>query len=251
VLRAEWTKFISLRSSYATVLAAVLLGVGISAISAAVTAHQWPTETVADRAGFDAVATSLNGIYLAQLALGALGVLLVTGEYSTGLVRSTMTAVPRRQPVLLAKLVVYGAVTTVAAFVISFAAFVVGQALLRRQHIQAGFATPGAARMVAGAALYLIVVGLLAVAIGQITRNTAAGLSVWVAIFFVLPPVFFALPRSFSRHVEPYLPAGAGQALWTHPDLPSLSPWAGFAVLCAWTVAALLAAAVTLSRRDA
>lgn len=251
VLRSEWTKFRTLRSTYITVFLAVLLGIGIAAISAAVTANHWPHATLRDRLTFNAVGTSLNGVFLAQLALGVLGVLLVTGEYSTGMIKVTLTAVPKRLPVLWAKLAIYTAVTLVASFVISFASFAVGQSLLSSQHIQASFATPHALRMVIGAALYLTVVGILALAIGSLTRNSAGGISAWVAVFFVIPPIFFALPESFSRHVAPYLPAEAGQALWTRPDTASLGPWVGFAVLCAWTVAAVVAAAISLRRRDA
>jgi ABC-2 type transport system permease protein len=251
VLRGEWTKFFSLRSTYITVFMAVLLGVGIGAISSAVTANHWPNATFADKLTFHAVSTSLNGIFVAQLALGVLGVLLVTGEYSTGMIKATLAAVPKRLPVLWAKLAIFTVVTAVAAFAISFAAFFIGQDLLKSQHIQASLSSPNALRMVTGAALYLIVVGILALAIGSLTRNTAAGISVWVAVFFVIPPIFFALPDSFSKHIQPYLPAGAGQALWTYPDNSSLSPWTGFAVLCGWTVATLAAAAWALRRRDA
>jgi ABC-type transport system involved in multi-copper enzyme maturation permease subunit len=251
VLRAEWTKFRTLRSTYITVFFAVLLGIGIAAISAAVTANHWPHATLRDRITFDPVATSLNGIYLAQLALGVLGVLLVTGEYSTGMIKASLTAVPKRLPVLWAKLAIYTAVTLIASFVISFASFVVGQALLASQHIQADFSTPHALRMVVGAALYLTVVGILALAIGSLTRNSAGGISAWVGVFFVVPPIFFALPESFSKHIAPYLPAEAGQSLWTRPELASLHPWAGFGVLCGWTAATVVAAAISLRRRDA
>lgn len=251
VLHGEWTKFTTLRSTYVTLLVAIVLGIGIGALSSAVTANRWPTASLREKVGFHAVSTSLNGVFIAQLALGVLGVLLVTGEYSTGMIKATFAAVPTRLPVLWAKLAIFAAVTAVAAFAISFVAFFVGQGLLSSQHIQASLSSPNALRMVVGAALYLVVVGVLALAIGSLTRNTAAGISTWVAVFFVIPPIFFALPESFSRHIEPYLPAGAGQALWTYPDAPSLSPWAGFGVLCAWTAAAVAAAAWRLKHRDA
>lgn len=251
VLHGEWTKFRTLRSTYITVFVAVVLGVGVAAISAAVTANHWPHADLRDKLTFNAVSTSLNGIYLAQLALGVLGVLLVTGEYSTGMIKATLTAVPKRLPVLWAKLAIYTAVTAVAAFAISFASFFVGQELLSSQHIQTTLTTPPALRMVVGAALYLLVVGILAVAIGALTRNSAGGISAWVAVFFVIPPIFLALPDSFSKHIAPYLPAESGQALWTRNLTTSLAPWVGFGVLCAWTVAAVVAAAITLRRRDA
>lgn len=251
VLLGEWTKFRTLRSTYITVFVAVVLGVGVAAISAAVTANHWPHADLRDRLTFNAVATSLNGIYLAQLALGVLGVLLVTGEYSTGMIKATLTAVPKRLPVLWAKLAIYVVVVAIASFAISFASFFVGQTLLSSQHIQADLSTPHALRTVIGAALYLIVVGVLAVATGSLTRNSAGGISAWVAVFFVIPPIFLALPDSFSRHIAPYLPAESGQALWTRNVTTSLHPWVGFAVLCGWTVAAVVGAAVSLRHRDA
>jgi ABC-type transport system involved in multi-copper enzyme maturation permease subunit len=251
VLDAEWTKFRSLRSTYITLATTVVLIVGISALISAVQANHWPHATASDRAGFNAVSTSLNGITFGELAIGVLGVLLFSGEYSTGSIRATLTAVPTRLPVLWAKLGLYAAVTAVVAFISSFVAFFVGQALLSSQHIQASLSSPGALRMVVGSALFLIVVGVMGLSLGAILRNTAAGISSLVALFFVLPVIFEALPKSFSKHFTPYLPYNSGAALWTHPDTAHLSPWAGFAVMCAWALAGVVAAAVLLRRRDA
>jgi ABC-2 type transport system permease protein len=251
VVDAEWTKFRSLRSTYITVATTIVLIVGISALTSAVQAHHWPHAPASDRAGFNAVSTSLNGVTFGELAIGVLGVLLFTGEYSTGSIRATLTAVPTRLPVLWAKMAVFSVVTAVISFVSAFAAFFVGQALLSSQHIQTTISSPGALRMVVGSALFLIVVGIMGLSLGAILRNTAAGISTLVALFFVLPVIFEALPRSFSNHFTPYLPYNSGAALWTHPDTAHLSPWAGFGVMCVWALAGVVAAAVLLRRRDA
>jgi ABC-2 type transport system permease protein len=251
VVDAEWTKFRSLRSTYITLIITVVLVIGISALTAAVQAHHWPHASASDRASFNAISTSLNGITFGELAIGVLGVLLFSGEYSTGSIRATLTAVPTRLPVLWAKMAVFSVTTAVISFISAFAAFFVGQALLSSQHIQASLSSPGALRMVVGSALFLIVVGVMGLSLGAILRNTAAGISSLVALFFVLPVIFDAFPASFSKHFTPYLPYNAGAALWTHPDGAHLAPWAGFAVMCAWALAGVIAAAVLLRRRDA
>lgn len=251
ILASEWTKFRSLRSSWITLAVAVILTVGIGAAVSAVQAHHWSAASPEDRAAFNPVVTSLNGILLSQLAIGVLGVLVFSGEYSTGMIRATLTAVPRRLPVLWAKMAIFGAAVFTTSIVATFASFFLGQYLLDRHGIGVGIGHAGALRSVIGGALYLVVVGLIGVALGAALRNTAGGISSFVGLFFVLPPILFVLPSSWSNHISPYLPGGAGQALWGNPDPPHLAPWAGFGVLCLWAAAAIVVAAVGLRRRDA
>jgi ABC-2 type transport system permease protein len=251
ILASEWTKFRSLRSSWITLAVALVLTIGIGALVSAVQANHYASSTPADKATFDAVVTPLNGIILSQLAIGVLGVLVFSGEYSTGMIRATLTAVPRRLPVLWAKIAVFGAAVFVTSIVATFVSFFLGEYLLNRHGIGVGIGHADALRSVIGGALYLVVVGFIGVALGAALRNTAGGISAFVGLFFVLPPILFFLPASWSNHISPYLPAGAGQALWSNPDPPSLSPWAGFGVLCLWAAGAIVIAAVGLRRRDA
>jgi ABC-2 type transport system permease protein len=253
VLLSEWTKFRSLRSTVWTLLIAVVLSIGIGALFSAVTASQYHTFSPADRASFNPISTSLNGMMFAQLAIGVLGVLLISGEYSTGMIRSSLTAVPRRLPVLWAKLGVFAGVVFAVTLVTSFVSFFLGQALLSSHHLNVAISAPGALRSVIGAALYATVAGMIGMALGGLLRNTAAGISTFVAVFFVIPPLTDLLPSSWSSHFAQYLPSNAGEVLFggarglAHP----LSPWTGFGVLCIYAVVLIGFAAWRLRRADA
>jgi ABC-2 type transport system permease protein len=253
VLRSEWTKFRSLRSTAWTLLAAVVLMVGIGALFSAVTASQYRSPGGADQFTFDPVATSLNGTLFSQLAVGVLGVLLMSGEYSTGMIRSSLTAVPRRLPVLWAKLVVFAVVIFAVTLVTSFGSFFLGQALLSSHHLNASISDPGAFRAVVGAALYVTVAGLICVALGTLSRNTAGGITTFVAVFFVLPPITLLLPSPWRSHFVQYLPSNAGSAMYAsaHSLTPALSPWTGFTVLAGYAVVLIGAAAWRLKHADA
>lgn len=253
VLRSEWTKFRSLRSTVWTLLVAVALMVGIGALFSAVTASQWDTASLADRLSFSPITTSLNGIVFAQLAIGVLGVLLMSGEYSTGMIRASLTAVPRRLPVLWGKLAVFAGVVLVVSLITSFVSFLVGQALLNGHDLGVSISSPGALRSVLGAALYMTVAGMIGVALGGLMRNTAAGISTFVGAFFVIPPLAGLLPSSISDHLTKYLPSNAGGAVFgdTTGVSDALSPWVGFAVLCGYAVVLIAAAAWRLRRTDA
>lgn len=253
VLLSEWTKFRSLRSSVWTLLAAVVLSIGIGAVFSAVSASQYPTASPADKASFSPIFTSLTGTLFSQLAIGVLGVLLISGEYSTGMIRSSLTVVPRRLPVLWAKLGILAWVVFALTLVTSFVSFFLGQALMSSQHLNVSISAPGAARSVIGAALYVTVAGMTGMALGALLRNTAAGISTFVGVFFVIPPLTELLPASWSSHFAQYLPSNAGGSLFgdtsdlAHP----LSPWVGFGVLCTYAVVLITLAAWRLRRADA
>jgi ABC-2 type transport system permease protein len=253
VIRSEWTKFRSLRSTLYTLLIAVVLTIGIGAIFSAVTASQYHTFSASDRASFSAATTSLEGMSFAVVAFGVLGVLLMSGEYSTGMIRSSLTAVPRRLPVLWSKMAVFAGTVFLISLFASLVSFYIGQALLSGHHLSVTLTAPGALRTVIGAALYVTVAGLIGVALGTLLRNTAAGISTFVAVFFVIPPLIGLLPTSAGNHLDPYLPSSAGGVLWggavdvTNP----LSPWTGFALLCGYAVVLIVAAAWRLRRADA
>jgi ABC-2 type transport system permease protein len=250
VLRSEWTKLRSVRSTVWALFAAVLFTIGIAAIATAVVTHHWPHMRPHERANFHPLEVNLAGVQLAQLAIGVLGVLVITAEYSTGMIRASMTAVPRRLPVLWAKAAVYGATTLALMLPAVFLAFVVGQGILSRRHIEIAFSHPGVVRALVGAGLYLTVVGLFGLGLGAIVRNTAGGIATFAGIMFVLPPLMNVLPSSWNNAASPYLPLQAGQAVMSITPGNHLSPWAGFGVLCAYAAASLAIAAVLLRRRD-
>jgi ABC-2 type transport system permease protein len=253
VLRSEFTKFRSLRSTLYTLLTAVVLMIGIGALFSAVTASQYHTFSAAEKASFNPVSTSLTGVGFAVIAFGVLGVLLMSGEYGTGMIRSSLTAVPRRLPVLWGKLAVFAGTVFSVSLVASFISFYVGQALLSSHHLGVALTAPGALRSVIGAALYVTVAGMTGVALGALSRSTAAGISIFTAAFFVIPPLTGLLPVSVRGHLAQYLPSNAGQALWggTQGVQNPLSPWTGFALLCGYAAVLIAAAAWRLRRADA
>jgi ABC-2 type transport system permease protein len=251
VIKSEWTKFRSLRSTLITLVVSVILTIGLGTLISAVTASHWSQSSPGDRADFNAVVTSLDGIRFSQLAVGVLGVLLISGEYATGMIRASLTAVPKRLPVLWAKLSVFTGVVGIISIISTFIAFFLGQAMLSSQHLQVTISSPDALRMVAGAGIYVLLVGLIGMALGGLMRNTAAGISSLVALFFVIPPVLNLLPKSWANNIGPYLPSNAGESFWGHPNGVHLSALAGLLVLCGWTAAAIAAATVGLKSQDA
>jgi ABC-2 type transport system permease protein len=253
VLVSEFTKFRTVRSTVWTLLVAVVLMIGISALFSAVTASQYHTFDAADRATFNPVSISLSGMMFAVVAFGVLGVLMISGEYSTGMIRSSLTAVPRRLPVLWGKLAVFAGVIFSISLVASVISFFLGQALLNSHHLGVSVAAPGALRSIIGAALYVTVSGMIGVALGALFRNTAAGIATFAGVFFVIPPLTGLLPASISDHLSQYLPSYAGDAVWggARGVTNALSPWTGFAVLCGYAVVVIAAAALRLRRVDA
>ncbi len=206
VLSSEWIKFRSLRSTIATMLIAVVLMIGLGAIFSAITASQ----ASGFEPGATAISTSLTGTFFAQLAVGALGVLLIAGEYSTGMIRSSLTVVPTRLPMLWGKLIVFAGTVFPTILAASFTSFFFGQALLADRNLDAVVSDPGALRSVIGAALYLTVAGLTAIALGALLRNTVAAITTFVAVFFVIPPLTNLLPAALTDQFVQYLPSNAG-----------------------------------------
>jgi ABC-2 type transport system permease protein len=248
VMVSEWIKLRSVRSSVYTLGVTVILTVGLGLAFCALAAAKWDSLSPAQRTTVDPTGFSLRGTYLAQLSIGALGVLLITGEYSTGMIRATLSAVPRRLPVLWGKLTVFAGVGLVAMLVSTLAAFTVGQAILSTKHLGVSLGAPGEFRIVAGAALYLTGVGLLGIAAGFLIRNTAGAVTALFGVILVLPLLASILPWN----VNPYLPSGAGQAVMaSQPDPNMLAPWTGFAVFLGYVAVAVAAAAITVRRRDA
>jgi len=251
VVRSEWTKLRSVRSTYWALLATLLLIIGIGILVCVIFNARWPHLSPHERAQFNPLRANLAGVNFAQLAIGVLGVLVITAEYSTGMIRATFSAVPKRLPVLWAKAIVFAAVAFLLALPAVFIVFFVGQSILSGQHINISISHPGVVRALFGAPLYLMVMGLFGLGLGAILRSTAGGISALAAIVFVLPPIIGLFPTSFANSVDPYLPSNAGGALWTiNPDAHTLAPWSGFAVFCGYTAASILIAAILTKRRD-
>jgi len=256
VALSEWTKLVSLRSTRYTLLAGIATTIAFAIIPALINASRWATMSTHDKLTFNPLESSLIGVNLAQLALGALGVLVISGEYSTGMIRSTFAAVPKRLPVLWAKAGVFGTVTLVLALPAMLVAFFSSQAILHGHSfaghdIALSISDPGVARAVVGGALYLTLAALFGLSLGAIFRNTAAGISTFAGILFVVPPLLDVLPSSWNNAISPYLPSKAGQAIMQIGNpAHTLGPWTGIALFAGYTALTMAAAAVLLKRRD-
>jgi ABC-2 type transport system permease protein len=249
VIHSEWIKLRTVRSSWFVLGATVLGIVAIGLLVSYVTSAHWSAMTASSRADFNPINQDLIGVNLAELTVGVLGVLAVTGEYGTGMIRATFAAVPRRLPVLVAKAGVLAAVTFAVCLVAVLVTFLGGQALLGSHGISLGH--PEAVRAVLGATLYLTVVGVMGIGLGFLIRSTAGGIATLLGLLLVLPIVAAALPGSGGRAVDRYLPSTAGRALFTmNGGHAMLSPWTGFGVFLLYTAVVMAFAALALRRRD-
>ncbi|MFD4604527.1 ABC transporter permease [Streptomyces sp. NPDC058464] len=252
VLSSEWAKLWSLRSTWITLGLGLLFLVAFGVIAASHyksglnSGHQ-----DRDFATATAVSLSLFGTNFAQLALGVLGVLVTAGEYSTGMIRSTLAAVPRRLPVLWSKAAVFGLVALAVGTLGAFVAFLVGSGIVSGTPAAMGLSHAGVLRSLLGAGLYLGLVGVIGVALGALLRSVAGGISVLVASLMLIPGLISLLPSSWQDNISPYLPSNAGESMFalTH-DATTLSPGAGLLVFLGWTALALAGAAYRLVRSD-
>ncbi|MFD8420699.1 ABC transporter permease [Streptomyces sp. NPDC059466] len=254
VLHSEWAKLWSLRSTWITLGLGLVFLVAFGLIAAAQfksrinSGHHMDP----DFAHSTAVSLSLFGTNFAQLALGVLGVLVTAGEYSTGMIRSTLAAVPRRLPVLWSKSAVFGLVSLAVGTVGAFVAFLFASQIVSGTSAAMTFSHPGVVRSLLGAGLYLGLVGVIGAALGALLRSVAGGISVLVGALMLVPGLISLLPSSWQDDISPYLPSNAGESMFalTH-DSTTLSPTAGLVVFLGWTVLALAGAAYRLVRSDA
>jgi ABC-2 type transport system permease protein len=250
VVRAEWTKLRALRSSRWSALSAIVLIVGLGAI---VAGSGTPYRISAGNTAAVGISAALLGVLFAQLVVGILGVLAFSGEYGTGMIRATLAVVPSRLPVLWAKAIVLVGLVLPVTLLCAFLDYFVAAAIESSRGGSAfSLSDPGVLRTVVGSSLYLTVVVIIGLALGALLRKTAAGLSVFAAVFFVIPIIVSTLPHNITGFA-PYLPTSAGGALWGDPqgNANALSPWTGFACLCGYAIVLTALAAWQLRRRDA
>ncbi|MBS2961863.1 ABC transporter permease [Actinocrinis puniceicyclus] len=254
LMTAEWTKLRTVRStvwSFAILIVAVL---GFTALFTFLTVQQW-SQMGADaraQAELDPVPQILgSGLFLGQLAICVLGVLVATSEYSTGMIRSTLLAAPHRLRMLCAKCVVFTIPVLIVGEVLSFTSYGIGKSILASK-VRTSLGDPHVMRAVVGEGLYLAVLGLFALAIGQLIRHTAGAITTVIALVLVLVPLAGLLPGNIGKHVSAYLPTNAGQQIMQiYPKDQILSAWQGFGVFGLWTAVLLAVSAWLLVRRDA
>ena len=257
LLASEWTKIRSVRSTVWTLILFVVISVGLTALLTWLTVANWNGPRAATRDArviVDPVGFILGaGLGLGQLTLCVLGVLVISSEYSTGVIRASLLAVPRRLKMLTAKSLVFTAMLVVAAEIVAFGSFFIGSAILHSQ-LSVSLSDRNVTRAVVGAGLYLTVLGLFSMAIGAIIRHTAGAITTAIGVVFVLPILAGLLPGSWGAHVNGYLPEQAGTLIGqAHPPAGGnvLSAWQGFGVFVLWTVVLLAIGAYLLQRRDA
>ncbi|MFC4907862.1 ABC transporter permease subunit [Actinomadura gamaensis] len=249
---AEWIKIRTVRSTFWTLLAGIVVTIGLSVLLASFFVSTFDRLTPHDRAQFDPAAYGLVGINFGMVAFGVLGVLVVTGEYATGMIRTSLTAVPRRPRLLAAKALVLGLVVLVVGEVVSFAAYFLSQLIFSGKHLDEGLGHDGVLRAVIGGGLYLTLIALLALAVGTLLRHTAGSVTTVLGLLFVLPIIGSFLPGDFGRTIRKLLPSNAGGAVMgTRPSADMLSPWTGIGVFALYTVILLAAAFVIFQWRDA
>src|SRR3954463_4828506 len=252
VIRSEWTKLWSVRSTRWTLLSTILITWAFTVLIAWGTVANWDEVSPQDRATFDPTSQSLAGIVLGQFAIAVLGALVITAEYSTGGIRTTLTAVPQRLKVLFAKGLTFGVVALVVGLVTSFTAFFVGQAFFATVGVEAHLGDPGVMRAVIGGGLYILGCGMLGFAVGSVLRHSAGSITTAIGLLFVLPILSNLLPGDWGKTIREYFFSNAGGQITTirqDPDL--LTPWNGYLVFTLEWLAILVVGAILLRRRDA
>lgn len=251
LVRAELFKLRTVRSTYIALLIAVASNVGFAVLAAAVIA---PRLGAGDRAHVDVVQLALAGLHLSQIALGVLGALVITGEYGTGMIRTTLAAAPRRRALLAAKALVLTGVTLITATASTVGAYLVFQAALPAHTLTGtSLSDPGVTRAVVGGGLYLTALALLGFGLGVFLRSSAGAIATLFGLLFVPPLLLDLLPGSWKTTIGPYIPMQAGDQIYiaVRHEAAALAPWAGFGVFCLYAAAAVLAGLVVITRRDA
>ncbi|MDR2983320.1 MAG: ABC transporter permease [Nocardiopsaceae bacterium] len=273
--RPALTQRRSVRASYGTVLSLIVACVGIGALfswgqtqrllrfedGATPAGGKIPSgvaEGIAHEIRSQAASISLFGLLIGQLIIIVLGALAITSEYSTGMIRTSLTTMPRRGTVFAAKGVVFGTVALVVGLVTSFLSFFVGQLILSTQHVNTTLSDPNVLRMVIGGGLFLAVCGLLSFGLGAMLRHTAGAIAAGIGLMFVLWILSQFLPGPPSgwfgqEDIDKWIPFNAGSAIWENQanGLHPFSPWIGFAVFCAYAATAIVGGLIVFLRRDA
>jgi ABC-2 type transport system permease protein len=258
-LRSEFTKIRSLRSTYWTLAALIVISVGIGALfsfghvqdlHSVQGTPQYPQAVASAKQ--NAVADSLFGVLLGQLVIVVLGALTITSEFSTGMIRTSLATMPRRGMFFTAKAVVFAVIALIVGLVTSFASFFVGQAIMSSVHVNATLGQPGVLRAVIGGGLFLAACGLLSYGLGAVLRHTAAAITASIGLLFVAYILSLFLPGTWAVDVDKWIPFNAGAAIWENVSGRNmLAPWTGFAVFCGYAAVAIAAGMILFRRRNA
>lgn len=254
-IRSEWTKLRSVRSTGFSLLAMAAISLGLMSLIAWAQMNRWDRLDPGERLAMihDPLQIVLTRpIFISQLVVAVLGVMVISAEYTTGMIRSTLQSQPRRLTVLTAKVIVFAALMLVVGELLSFAAFFVGRAVIS-SHISVSLSDHNVVRSIIGAGLYLALLGLFALAFGAILRHTAGAITAVLGTVLILSNLTGLLPDSWGHHINAWMPTNAGQLIMQPSKLPDdlLGPWQGLAVFAGWTALLLIVAAVLFQKRDA
>ena len=254
-LRSEWTKLRTVRSTMWSLVAMAGVSIGLMSVIAWAMMNRWHRFSLPEQIAISSRPLEIilaRPVFVGQLVVAVLGVMVMSAEYTTGMIRSTLQSQPRRLVVLAAKVAVFAALMLVVGEVLSFAAFLVGKELIAA-HIPVHLNDPGVLRSVIGAGLYMAMLSLFSLAFGAILRHTAGAITAVLGLVLIVSNLTALLPDSWGHHINAYMPTNAGQLIMQTQQYPGdlLSPWQGFGVFAIWTALALAVAAVMFTRRDA
>ncbi|MYT72407.1 ABC transporter permease subunit [Streptomyces sp. cg28] len=251
VLRSEWTKIKSVNSTALTLSLAVVVSAGLGMLVSALSNNDFDNMSRESRLTFDPTYISFSGLSLGQLAMVVFGVLVVASEYSTGMIRTSLAAVPQRGRFLFGKIAVASLLVLAVALVTSFASFFLGQLMLGDHSTDLG--APNVLRAVIGAAVYMTLVAMFSMGIATMLRSPMLSLGILMPFFFLISPILGSV--SATKKVAQYFPDQAGQRIMQvvtpANDDVAYGPWGGLAILLVWVAAALLIGYALLKKRDA
>ncbi len=250
--RSEWTKLRTVRSTMWALVFTVITIIGLGVLLSAIVVGHWDHRTLSEITGFDPLLYSFAGLNVAQLSVGVLGVLVMTSEYATGVIKLTFGATPQRRLLLGAKVLTFSIVVAIVSLVSCVTVFFICQAMLATKHAGVSITDPGVLRAVAGGAVKMVLIGVIAVGVGAIVRHTAGAVAVLFAVLLIIPGLVQLLPQPWNNDITLYLPSSAGAAMSAVVRFPNLlAPGAGFLVLLAYAAATIGVAMLLLGRRDA
>ncbi|MGW1912350.1 ABC transporter permease [Streptomyces sp. NPDC002076] len=250
VIRSEWTKIRSVASTVWTLSVAVAVTIAIGTLISALSRSQFDSMPVQDRLSFDPTYVSFAGMTLGQLAMIVFGVLVVSNEYSTGMIRVSLAAVPQRATFLFGKIAVAGALALVVGMATSFAAFLLGQAMLGPHGARLG--DPGVLRAVVGGGLYMTLIAVFSMGVAAMLRSPMLSLGILMPFFFLISTILGNVDA--TKKAGRFLPDQAGSRIMQvvpRADDTPYRPWGGLGIMVLWVIAALAGGYVLLKRRDA
>ncbi|MBO7939920.1 ABC transporter permease [Streptomyces antibioticus] len=251
VVRSEWTKIRSVASTVWTLSLAVVVTVALGMLIAALSKNEFDNLSARDRLSFDPTYISFAGMSLGQLAMIVFGVLVVSNEYSTGMIRTSLAAVPQRGTFLFSKIAVAAGLALAVGLVTSFVTFFLGQSMLGSLRAEIG--DPGVLRAVIGGGLYMTLIALFSMGVAAMLRSPMLSLGILMPFFFLISNILGNVGA--TKKVGRYLPDQAGskimQVVTPVDDDTPYGPWGGLAIMVVWVVAALLGGYLLLKRRDA